>query len=164
MVCRIAQAAIESCIPYDILGRPFRSTFETQKALRALDNCLNSFLINRGRHGDVAPGGPLPRGSIKFLVHLTAKALAFSHSFYRSMVKNDYEDTDVLIAHLFCHWDVLLREVIAPPEKRDFDRINQDCIDIFSVLADCFAKYVRDMYNILGKCGKHAVLFCRSPD
>jgi hypothetical protein len=51
---------------------------------------------------------------------------------------------------------LLLRESIHTPPTIN---LRQDCIDVFNVLGECFAKYIRDTDNILGKCGKHAVLF-----
>jgi hypothetical protein len=92
--------------------------------------------------------------------HLTDKALTFSHSFHGFLVNKDYERTDVLIAQVFCHWDVLFGELMNTlAAERDYHQIGQDCIDLFSILGECFAKYIRDRYNILGKSGKHAVWF-----
>lgn len=69
------------------------------------------------------------------------------------------EETDNLIAHVFCHWDVLLRTLVQAKSSEGYHDCQggQDIAHICGYLHFGFTKYVRDRHSSLGKCGKHAV-------
>jgi hypothetical protein len=89
---------------------------------------------------------------------MTVDAMEFSR---QDLITKELKDqTDTLVAHVFCHWDNLIRALMEVKsfEGYDEDQRTQDLIDICSILNhERVSQRIKDPYNDLQKQGKHAV-------
>jgi len=89
---------------------------------------------------------------------MTVDAMEFCR---QDLITKELKDqTDLLVAHVFCHWDNLLRALIQVKsfEGYDEDQKTQDLIDICNILNhERVSQRIKDPYNDLQKQGKHAV-------
>jgi len=146
---------------YELLTMPFQqNTRNPLKALRALDTCLNAFYFNSPLQEIVPVDRPHHRPNLKIWARMTVDALDFSRQDLNTPELK--EQTDTLVARIFCHWDTLLRALIEVKtfEGYDEDQRTQDIVEICEILKQkSFSDRIKDIYNDLGKEGKHAVYF-----
>jgi hypothetical protein len=143
---------------YDLFAVPFQQTTRNPRpALNYLNICLNSFYFNNPLQEPIPSDRRRQPPNLKGWAKMTVDALDFGRHLINS--KDLAEETDVLIAHIFCHWDNLIRALTEAKsfEGYDEDQRTQDIIDICNILGKAFALRIQDGYNDLKKSGKHAV-------
>lgn len=144
---------------------PFQQkTRNPLKALKALDTCLNAFYFNSPLQEVIPTDRERQRPNLKIWARMTVDALDFSR---QDLISEDLQDqTDALVARVFCHWDSLIRALteVKSFEGYDEDQRTQDIVEICEILGKKpFSDRIKDSHNDLGKEGKHAVqytLFC----
>ena len=144
---------------HDVFASPFKQrTRNPLKPLKALDTCLNAFYFNSPLQETVAKDRPRQRPNLKMWARITVDAMEFSR---QDLITKELKDqTDTLVAHVFCHWNNLLRALIQVKsfEGYDEDQKTQDLIDICNILNhERVSQRIKDPYNDLQKQGKHAV-------
>jgi len=143
---------------YNLFALPFQQRNRNPLGpLIALDTALNAFYFNSPLQELAPVDRKRSRPNLKIWARMTVDALNFS----RHIVNTDElsQETDKLVAHLFCHWDNLVRALTEARsfEGYDEDQRTQDIIEICNILAKAFPVRIKDEYNALGKLGKHAV-------
>ena len=145
---------------HDIFATPFKQKSNNPlKPLKALDTCLNAFYFNNPLQEPIPVDRPRQRPNLKMWARMTVDAMEFSRQ--HLITQELKEQTDTLVAHVFCHWDNLIRALMEVKsfEGYDEDQKTQDLIDICNVLNhERVSQRIRDPYNDLLKQGKHAVL------
>ena len=143
---------------YDAFAFPFKSKRRSPgTALKALDICLNSFYWNSPLQEPIPLDRWKQRPNLKLWAKVSVDALLFERLF---LTTNELkEETDILIGHLFCHWDNLLRAMVNIQSFPDYDEEKkmQDIMDLCDIFGKSFAERIQDEFNALGNCGKHAV-------
>lgn len=143
---------------YDLFAVPFQQrTRNPRTALKALDICLNSFYWNSPLQEPIPSDRARQRPNLRIWARTTSDALTFQRLL---LTTNELkEETDLLIAHIFCHWDNLLRAMMRMQSFADYDddKKVQDIIDICNIAGKAFGERIQDEYNTLGKFSKHAV-------
>lgn len=124
-----------------------------------LDASLNAMYYNSPLQEPIPVKRAKPRPKLKIWARMTVDALDFN----RHVLITDElsREVDKLVAHVFCHWDNLVRALMETKsfEGYDEDQRTQDIIDICGILGKAFPERIRDEYNDLGKLGKHAVFY-----
>jgi len=145
---------------------PFKDTYGLLRPLKALDTCLNAFFFNSALHEIIPTDRKRQRPNLKIWARWTVDVLNLT----RPDIEEFKDQTDPLVAHIFCHWDNLLRALTEVKcfEGYDEDQRTQDIIEICEILKQRpFSDRIEDSYNHLGKEGKHAVIalyFCLTDD
>jgi hypothetical protein len=143
---------------HTILALPFQQeTRNPLRPLKALDTCLNAFYFNSPLHEIIPTDRKRQRPNLKIWARMTVDALDFS----RQDAKEFKDHTDTLVAHIYCHWDSLLRALteVKSFEGYDEDQRTQDIIEICEILKQkSFSDRIKDSHNDLAKEGKHAVI------
>ena len=163
MICYVSyycQSHIEkNTKTHDIFATPFKQkTRNPLKPLKALDTCLNAFYFNSPLQEPIPIDRPRQRPNLKMWARMTVDAMEFSR---QDLITTELKDqTDTLVAHVFCHWDNLIRALMEVKsfEGYDEDQRTQDLIDICHILNhERVSQRIKDPYNDLQKQGKHAV-------
>lgn len=139
---------------YTVFAKPFkqRETWtkpradDPRKALVALDRCLNSLYQTDSGHSE----RPRLPSNLIIWAYITYEALDIDD--LDKLDSDTCKEMDQLIAHLFCHWDILLRTLIDCKLSS-----GQSIAQICGRLDLRFDKFIRDCNSSLGKCGRHAV-------
>jgi hypothetical protein len=127
--------------------------------LKNIDATLNAFIHNSPFYEKLAPGDLRDVPDLKAFARSTAYALE-----YPNEITNDEnkETIDTSIAHIFCHWDHLLRTLNDESFFQDCDDYHpidrrRDIIDLCALIAKPMGWHLRDRDGRLCESGKHAV-------
>jgi hypothetical protein len=143
---------------YDAFAYPFQSKKQSPGvALKVLDICLNSFYWSSPLQEPIPLDRPKQRPNLKLWARASVDALRFERLYLST--KELKEETDLLIGHLFCHWDNLLRAMVNIQTFPEYDEEKkmQDIMNLCNIFGISFAERIQDEFNALGNCGKHAV-------
>lgn len=143
---------------YDIFAEPYIQQYMSPVApLKYLDATLNACYYNSPLFEKVAPGQIRPRPNLRGFAKMTADALDFPNEIVN---KDNKEATDMMIAHVFCHWDGLFRLLSDPRAFEDYeeDQQRQDIVDLCLILGKQVGWRIRDRDGLLCDAGKHAVI------
>lgn len=141
---------------YEIFATPFKEN-NRRFGLKALDACLDAFYYYSPLVEPIPSTRQRVQPNLKILARMTVDAISFTSKSLQTKRLN--EEMDILVAHVFCHWQVLVKALLDADhfEGYDQDQRMQDLIDICNILGNLFSIFIQDRHNHLGKMSKHAV-------
>ena len=143
---------------YEKFASPFKQhTNDPRLPLKALDACLNAFYHNSPLLETIPANRVRARPDLKIWARMTVSAISYFRPVFT--VQSVSMETETLISHVFCHWQVLVKALIDADHFEDYDQgaRTQDLIDVCEILGKTFAVFISDEHNQLGERSKHAV-------
>lgn len=142
---------------YEIFAAPFqRGKKDPLKVLKCLDACLDGFCLGNPLTETVPSTRTRERPNLKIWARMTVDAISQVAKSLPIVALRETADT--LVAHIFCHWQVLIKALLeADFENDEHNTRTNELLEICNILGKSFAVFIHDEHNHLNKSGKQAV-------